>query len=143
MWKKWLAVLCAALMLTGLVACSSSTKADGVYTAEADDTYVDSNGYGWRDTLTLTYKDGKVVAAQFESYDADGNAKSVPGNYEGMTPEPSEWIPQLSANVLAASSASSIDGIAGATIASGNAQKLYEAIEKNGKPGETIQVDLS
>ena len=46
-------LLCAALMLTGLVACSSSTKADGVYTAEADDTYVDSNGYGWRDSLAV------------------------------------------------------------------------------------------
>ncbi|MGD9559492.1 MAG: hypothetical protein AB7V55_02680 [Oscillospiraceae bacterium] len=140
--KKWLALLAALALALSLVACGGGTKADGVYTAEADDAYVQGNGYGWRDTLVLTYKDGKVVDAKFDAYDADGKAKSGPGNYE-MEPDPVVWIPQLSENIKNATDADSIDGIAGASIASGNARKLYEAIEKSGKVNEIIDVDLS
>lgn len=140
--KKLISLAAALALVFSLAACGSNAKADGVYTAEADDAYVASNGYGWRDTLVLTYKDGKVVDAKFEAYNADGDAKSVPGNYD-MEPAPSEWIPTLTENVKKATSADGIDGVAGATIASTNARALYAAIEKDGKPGETIQVNLA
>ncbi len=141
--KKWLAVALALVLAVSLAACSSGsgTMQDGVYTAEADDAYVENYAYGWRDTLTVTYKDGVVVDATFESYDAEGNKKSTPGNYD-MTPPPSEWMPELSENVVEAGTASQVDGVAGATIASGNAKQLFAAIEKDGKPGETIMVAL-
>lgn len=148
--KRLFAIAAALALALGLVACGGDSsgsgnagKADGVYTAEANDAYVESAGYGWRDTLALTYKDGEVVGAVFESYNADGQKKSDPGAYEGMEVSPEEWIPKLSANVLHAEDASGVEAVAGATIASGNARKLYEAIEKEGKPGQTIQVDLS
>ncbi|MDD6319795.1 MAG: hypothetical protein PUA63_02895, partial [Oscillospiraceae bacterium] len=57
-----------------------------------------------------------------------------------MDPHPSEWIPQLSENIQKAGTAKKIDTIAGATYASNDARALMEAIEANGKPGETIQV---
>ena len=59
-----------------------------------------------------------------------------------MDPPPSEWIPQLSANVQKAGDSKHLDTIAGATHASASAKALLEAIEKNGKPGETIQVSV-
>ena len=144
--KKLMTLGLAAVMAFSLAACSSgssSGKADGVYTAEMDDAAAEA-AHGWRDTLTVEYKDGKVVSATFESYDADGNKKSeTTAEIYPMDPHPSEWIPQLSENVQKAGTAKKIDTIAGATYASNDARALMEAIEKDGKAGETIQVSAA
>ena len=118
----------------------TTAMADGVYTAQMDDAAAEAD-YGWRNQLVVEYKDGKMVSATFESYDADGNKKSetTPDTYP-MDPAPSEWIPQLSENILAAGNSADIDGISGATIASNDARALLAAIETEGKPGETITV---
>lgn len=140
--KKWIALVLALVLALSLTACGKK-MADGVYTAEIDDAAAEA-AYGWRDTLVVEYKDGKMVSASFESYDADGNKKSetTPETYP-MDPAPSQWIPALSANVLEAGEAKRIDNIAGATLASNNAKALLEAIEENGVAGETIQVSVS
>lgn len=140
--KKTIVLGAACLMALALAACGSGALADGVYTAEADNAYVEQYGYGWRDTLTLTVQDGKVVGGEYTAYDADGNKKSTPGNYTGMTPPPEEWMPALSAQLAGAASPDDIDAIAGATIGSDNVRQLFTAIQKSGKPGETIQVSL-
>ena len=134
-------VLTAALALS-LAACSGSKIADGTYTAELDDASAEAS-HGWRDTLVVEYKGGKITSAAFESYNAEGAKKSeqTPETYP-MDPPPSEWIPQLSANVQKAGDSKHLDTIAGATHASASAKALLEAIEKNGKPGETIQVSV-
>ena len=124
-----------------VTACAETTDmADGVYTAQMDDAAAEAD-YGWRNQLVVEYKDGKMVSATFESYDADGNKKSetTPETYP-MDPAPSEWIPQLSENILAAGNSADIDGISGATNASNDARALLAAIETEGKPGETITV---
>ena len=72
--KKWIALLLALVLALSLTACSKG-MADGVYTAELDDASAEA-AHGWRDTLVVEYKDGKIVSATFESYDADGNKKS-------------------------------------------------------------------
>ena len=116
----------------------NTAMADGVYTAQMDDAAAEAD-YGWRNQLVVEYKDGKMVSATFESYDADGNKKSetTPDTYP-MDPAPSEWTPQLSENILAAGNSADIDGISGATNASNDARALLAAIETEGKPGETI-----
>lgn len=118
----------------------AAVKADGVYTAEMDDAATEAS-YGWRDQLVVEYKDGKMVSATFESYDADGNKKSEvsPDSYP-MDPAPADWVPQLSENILAAGNSADIDGISGATMASNNARAMLAAIEESGEPGETIVV---
>lgn len=118
----------------------NTAMADGVYTAQMDDAAAEAD-HGWRNQLVVEYKDGKMVSATFESYDADGNKKSetTPDTYP-MDPTPSEWIPQLSENILAAGNSADIDGISGATNASNDARALLAAIETEGKPGETITV---
>ncbi len=144
--KKRMLCMCAMLMVAvlavSLAACGQKQMADGVYTAQADDAYVDGDGYGWRDTLVLKYEGGQLVEAVFDSYNAEGAAKSVPGNYEGMEVSPSEWVPQLSDNIKNAASPDEVDTVAGASIASENARKMYKAILEKGKPGETIDVVL-
>ena len=137
--KKWIALLLALVLALSLTACSKG-MADGVYTAELDDASAEA-AHGWRDTLVVEYKDGKIVSATFESYDADGNKKSEATAEEyPMDPAPSQWIPAIGAAVLEAGEAKRIDGVAGATNSSNNAKALLEAIEEKGVAGETVQI---
>lgn len=105
-----------------------------------DDASVEA-AYGWRDQLVVEYKDGKVVSAVFESYDADGNKKSeISPEVYPMDPAPADWMPQLSENIAKAETAEKIDGVAGATMASNNARAMMAAIEASGEPDEVLVV---
>lgn len=116
----------------------AAPMADGIYTAQMDDASAEA-AYGWRDQLVVEYKDGQIVSAVFESYDADGNKKSeTTAETYPMDPSPAEWIPQLSANITEAGA--DFDAITGATLATNNARAMLEAIAVSGKPGETIVV---
>lgn len=138
--KKLISLALSLVLALALAACGGRQMADGVYTAEMDDAAAEA-AYGWRDTLVVEYRDGKMVSAVFESYDPDGNKKSeTSADVYPMEPSPSEWVPQLNANLEKAGDSKHLDGVAGATLASGNAKALLEAIEKDGQPGETIQV---
>lgn len=143
------ALSAATLALVGCGTAASSTtteqkteavKADGVYTAQMDDASAEA-AYGWRDQLEVEYKDGKVVSAVFESYDADGNKKSeISPDVYPMDPTPADWMPQLSENIAKAESAEKIDGVAGATMASNNARAMMAAIEAANDPSEVLVV---
>lgn len=143
--KKIFALACAAMLVFALVACGNSGnggKADGVYTAQVDEAYAAAN-YGWVDTLTVTYKDGVVVEATFESYNANGDLKSQDAAYaEQMGFDPAIWMPQIAQNVVTAGTANEVSNVAGATKATGVARALFAAIEAEGKPGETITVTI-
>ena len=58
--KKAIALLLALMMLLSLVACGGSKIADGTYSAEISDASAEAN-HGWKDFLTITYKDGEMV----------------------------------------------------------------------------------
>lgn len=119
---------------------TEAVKADGTYTAQMDDASAEA-AYGWRDQLVVEYKDGKVVSAVFESYDADGNKKSeISPEVYPMDPAPADWMPQLSENIAKAETAEKIDGVAGATMASNNARAMMAAIEASGEPDEVLVV---
>ena len=136
--KKLILFLLSALMLFSLVGCGGSKIADGTYSAELSDAATEAN-HGWKDFLTVTYKDGKMVEVQFDSKDADGNLKSewtTPENYP-MDPQPSEWIPQLEENIKATSNPDKVAAVAGATMGSNNAKELYRAVVEKAKAGDT------
>lgn len=119
---------------------TETVKADGVYTAQMDDASAEA-AYGWRDQLEVEYKDGKVVSAVFESYDANGNKKSeVSPDVYPMDPAPADWMPQLSENITKAETAEKIDGVAGATMASNNARAMMAAIEASSEPDQVLVV---
>lgn len=144
--KKLFTLALATVLALALVACSGGKKADGVYTARTDDAYAEAN-HGWTDELVLTFKDGKVVEAAYESFNADGEKKSENAEYiDAMTgaggPSPAEWMPQLAKNVVAAGSPDKVEAVAGATSASKTVVALFEGILKDGKVGETITVTI-
>lgn len=130
--KKQVMTMAAAAALLVLAGCgtaaatstadSAPAKADGVYTAQMDDASAKA-AFGWQDQLVVEYRDGVIVSADFDSYDADGNRKSqLPEGAYPMEPSPSEWIPQLSENVEKAGRAFKIDNVSGATESSENAR---------------------
>ena len=122
------------------VQTEDSAMADGVYTAEMDDASAEA-AYGWRDRLVVKYKDGEMVSAVFESYDADGNKKSETStDVYPMDPAPADWMPVLSENILAAAGSTEFDGVSGATLATGNARAMMQAILDSGVADETIVV---
>lgn len=131
-------VLCAVLLCTALVGCASGPK-DGTYTARYENA-----SHGYIEYLTVTFKDGAPVEAEYDAYaEGDPTAKksaATPEEYP-MDPAPSEWIPQISANVLAAgTNPDAIDGVAGATYASASARELYAAILEAAAEGNTAEI---
>ena len=133
----------AATSTAASTADSAPAKADGVYTAQMDDASAEA-AFGWRDQLVVEYRDGVIVSADFDSYDADGNRKSqLPEGAYLMEPSPSEWIPQLSENVEKAGRAFKIDNVSGATESSENARALLAAIEASNDPAEVLVVSES
>ena len=137
------------LVLLALVGCgkaatteqkTEAVKADGTYTAQMDDASAEA-AYGWRDQLVVEYKDGKVVSAVFESYDADGNKKSeISPEVYPMDPAPSAWMPELNDQLLKSGGSGEIDGVTGATLATNNAKAMMKAILDSGVAGETVVV---
>ena len=119
-----------AAPVEGAPAAVSGGFQDGTYRAELTDEEAQA-GHGWRDTLEVTYQDGKVVKAVFDSVNANGELKSqsTAESYQ-MEPHPTEWIPQLSENILSAGNSADIELIAGATSSSNSAVKLMALIEK-------------
>lgn len=136
----------SAAMLLSLAGCAKTaaetpkTMADGTYTAEMDDASAEA-AYGWRDRLVVEYKDGALVSAVFDSYDADGNRKSetTPDTYP-MDPAPSAWMPELNDQLLKSGGSGEIDGVTGATLATNNAKAMMKAILDSGVAGETVVV---
>ena len=137
----------SAAMLLSVAGCTKTAAApapsampDGTYTAEMDDASAEA-AYGWRDRLVVEYKDGALVSAVFESYDADGNKKSeVSSDVYPMDPAPADWMPELSDQILKSGGTGEIDGITGATMASNNARAMMQAILDSGVAGETVTV---
>lgn len=103
---------------------------DGEYRAEMTDEEA-ANSNGWKDFLVVTYQDGKVVKAVFDSVNGEGQLKSeATAESYPMDPPPSEWIPQISANIEKAGNSADIEAVAGATTASDSAKKLMAQIEE-------------
>lgn len=135
--KKVLAIALTAILALSLVACGSGKVKDGTYTAEFKNAV-----HEWKDTLTVTYKDGAVVDAKYDAVKDDGTLKSSLSDEEyGMTdPNPvlSKWMPMLNENVVKANGdASKVEVVAGATSSSNNAKTLMEAVAKQAKAGDT------
>ena len=136
--KKMMLFLLSACMMLSLVACGGSKIADGTYSAELSDAAAEAN-HGWKDFLTITYKDGEMVDVQFDAKDADGNLKTESTNPENypMDPQPSVWMPQLEENIKATSNPDKVAAVAGATTGSNHAKELYRAVLEKAKAGDT------
>ncbi|MGM0640814.1 MAG: FMN-binding protein [Thermotogota bacterium] len=109
---------------------------DGEYRAEMSEA-----SHGWTDFLEITVKNGIIVKAYADAYNADGNLKTDDPNYgERMGMEPSRFFGVLSYRVIAEQSVEEIDTVTGATSSSNSVRTLLGGIIENGEAGETIKV---
>jgi major membrane immunogen (membrane-anchored lipoprotein) len=137
---KKLGILLVILTAIFMVACSGKNMEDGIYKAQVDDAYVETEGRGWREYLEVTFKDGKITDVTFNAINAEGKYKTDPEAYN-MQPSPAIWMPVIEENIKN-NVDGKIDALTGATSSSSNAQKLLDAIYKDGKPGQTIDVEI-
>ena len=124
---------------TILVDISRYELADGTYRAEAKEA-----SHGWTDFVEITVENGEIVKAVADSYDANGNLKTNDEEYaKNMGYEPKEYFGYLADQLENHKTPSDIDTFTGATHSSENVRLLSWALMYNGKPGETLKVDLS
>ena len=115
---------------------AASNLADGEYRAEMAEA-----SHGWIDFLEITVKNGIIVNAYADSFNANGGLKTDDPNYgKNMGIEPSRYFSVLSYRVIAEQSASEVDTFTGATSTSNSVKTLLNGIIENGKPGKTITV---
>ncbi len=115
---------------------------DGQYTARMSEAYAKGTGQGWQTTLTVTFEGGKAENVEFDAF-MDGKKKSEQSKEEyPMEPRPSEWMPEIAEQIKKAQRPDEIEGVSGATIASGEARRLYGAILKAAQEGKTGEITV-
>lgn len=138
--KKIIVLMLCVVLALSFVACGGSKIADGTYTAEVDEDTAAAS-YGWKESLTVTYKDGKIADVDFDAFNADGDRKSeTTAETYPMDPHPSEWMPKIEANLKATTDAAKVATVAGATQSSDHAKALYAAVLEAAKSGKTDTV---
>lgn len=142
--KKIFALILALVLVAAVAGCASSSKyQDGTYTAKMSKTYADENSHGWQDTLTVTFKGGKMTEVDFDGFNADGARKSEQtAETYPMDPSPSVWIPQLEENIKKAEKADDVEAVSGATYGSAAAKELYAAVLTAAENGNTDEITL-
>ncbi|WP_167848994.1 FMN-binding protein [Geotoga petraea] len=115
---------------------AASNLPDGEYRAEMAEAE-----HGWTDFLEITVKNGIIVDAYADAFNANGGLKTDDPVYaKNMGMEPSRFYSVLSYRVIAEQSASEVDTFTGASGSSANVKNLLSGIIENGKPGKTIKV---
>ncbi|HHW68541.1 FMN-binding protein [Defluviitalea raffinosedens] len=104
---------------------------DGTYTAEGE-----YDERGWKPTISIEVKDGKIVAVDYDEVTEDGASKEADEAYNNnmkakVNIGPADYFPQLEAALVEKQDADAVDTITGATHGSENfralAKKALEA----------------
>ncbi len=142
--KKILAVLLAALAAACLMTGCSSNPKDGTYKAQ----YKDYDDHGWRDYVSITVKDGKITAVDYDSVNKDGAKKSEDTAYrESMEPVsntyPAKFYKELEDQLTEKQDPKKVDAVTGATNSSNDFKKLTAEALKAAKSGKTETVEIT
>jgi major membrane immunogen (membrane-anchored lipoprotein) len=141
--KKY-GLLLAIAMFIGFTACEEEEEyvlVNGNYEAESAEF-----GHGWKAFMKAEIKNDKMETVDFDYFNADGDLKSeTTTETYPMDPHPTVWLPQMEAQLLAADllNFTEIDGITGATGASGDAQAMLELIIEAARTGDTSKQILT
>jgi major membrane immunogen (membrane-anchored lipoprotein) len=108
---------------------------DGTYSLKEKE--LDS--HGWKATMTITVKEGKITKSDYNYVNKDGQLKSENAAYEKAMKAksgigPKEYIPQLNKALVASQDAQQVEVVSGATESSDHfinyAQQLIQAAQK-------------
>lgn len=135
-----------ALAFTG---CTSkkedNTMKDGCYTAQMQE-----YSYGWKEYVTITVKNGKIVSTEFDAENASGFIKSWDSNYmqnmlKAQGTYPNEYTRYYASQLQNGQGKNTIDVLTGATSSYYSFQKLSVAVIEQARRGDSsiVIVDAS
>lgn len=135
-----------ALAFTG---CTSkkedNTMKDGCYTAQMQE-----YSYGWKEYVTITVKNGKIVSTEFDAENASGFIKSWDSNYmqnmlKAQGTYPNEYTRYYASQLQNGQGKNTIDVLTGATSSYYSFQKLSAAVIEQARRGDSsiVIVDAS
>lgn len=139
--KKRILSLVAATMLSVAVLAGCGNKEEGMKDGKYEvESKADDRGY--KSTLTLEVKDGKIVAADYDEISSEGVSKQSDAEYNkkmkefGKVTNPEEAFPALEKAIVEKQSAE-VDAFTGATNSSNNFKKLAAKAMENATAGNT------
>lgn len=147
--KKLLTPLLSSMMSGGSTDIVASRFVDGTYKAE----YADFDEYGWKETVTVKIKNGKVEVTNFDAISKDDEKKKKSGDedYAAKMKEkagiaPTEAFEKLMKNFESADNdVTKIENVAGATVSSNDFKLLVGEIlattARYGATKEPLQVE--
>lgn len=137
-WKTAGAVLALVFVLEGCATAAQQTgMQDGSYTAQMED-----YSFGWREYVTITVKNGEIVAAEFNAENPSGFIKSWDNAYmNNMKPisgtYPNEYTRYYAAQLAGQNKTPEIEILSGATSSGTNFQKLSIAVVEQAMKGDS------
>jgi sex pheromone cAD1 len=126
-----------SLLFSSLAFGAPSIYKDGTYKAQAS-TYDKFGGY--KATVSITIKSGKITAATYDAFTKDGKAKSKDTVYEANMFKvnkvgPKEYLSMLPKNLVKVQSIDKVDTVTGATSSTKDFIKYVKAALENAKKG--------
>lgn len=130
------AIVCSVAVLT--TACQGSAEMqDGYYTAQQEEF-----SHGWKEYITISVKNDKIVSAEYNAENASGfikswdnaymkNMKNLQGTY------PNSYTRNYAAQLLEKQNSEDIDSITGATSSGSSFLVLAEAVIEQAKKGDS------
>lgn len=139
--KKWMmacVLLAWALCLGGCGKEAAKERLmDGCYTAQMAE-----YSHGWKEYVTITVKNGEIIATEYNAENASGfikswdntymsNMKSVTGTY------PNEYTRYYAAQLTGSTEAPEIEMLSGASTSGGNFKRLSAAVVQQAVLGDS------
>ena len=136
-WKRAGAILALACILGGCGEKGQSGMKDGSYTAQMAE-----YSHGWREYVTVTVKNGKIVSTEYNAENASGFIKSWDNTYMQTMLHtngtyPNEYTRYYANQLLEGQGQGSIDAIAGASSSHASFQILAQAVLEQARKGDS------
>ncbi len=139
-WKTAGILLASVCMLAGCGTEQQTGMQDGTYTAQMSE-----YSHGWKEYVTITVKNGEIVAAEYNAENASCFIKSWDNAYmnnmkTAMGTYPNEYTRYYAGQLLGKTAVPEIDALSGATTSAGNFRRLSQAVTEQAVKGDSTIV---
>jgi len=144
MMRRWFLFLHLIFLSVFTIGCSDDDNImkDGIYTAEMED-----YSFGWKEFVTITVKNNKIVAVEYNAKNKSGfikswdnaymrNMNSVSGTY------PNKYTREYANQFLEKQTNTEIDMITGASTSGSNFKLLAGAVVQRAKEGNSTIIKV-